>query len=318
MNTRFLVGFWTTLSIITSTIQILLLKLVARRTRCKYTTTLSTYHYLATWFVLEFAAFTNNISRTTAVPLVKRIILAALVVASISLLNLSLDINSMSLYQFSKLFCIPYLMLHNKIFKRAKYTPNEYVSIALILAGVSLFSFSDIEFNIKGIIVAILCVLSTSYAQTLIHDYQAEYKLNGSELQLSIIPYQFIIGCIASTLFESTGEGGFMTSEFQVIDLLLLIITCFFAIWVNIAAFHLIGETSPTTFQVVGQVKSVLILILSAVFFPVGLESLVSKIIAGIGVVMTLLGAFIYMKPRFERLPTGTKAEAQPFLSQKL
>lgn len=308
----FIIGFWTTVSVISSTILVLLLKLFARRIRCKYTSTLTAYHYLATWCVLELSAFSNNIRRTSNVPIKNRIFLAIFVMLSIFFNNASLETNSIAFYQLAKLFCIPCMLVHNTFIRKLKPEKQEVTLLSVIILGVFLFTMSEMEYSLKGCGYALFGIISTSYSQMLIGDFQKKYQLSGSELQLVIAPYQFIISIVCSTLFDATGDGSFMTNEFQLLDLVILVGTCFFAAWANISAFTLIGYASPISFQVIGHIKTILVLICASFLFPMNIDTIAQKAFAGVGALIALIGSVLYNKKRKENATLDD--ESQPFV----
>ena len=306
---------WIALSICSSTSLILLMKLVKTRFTFKYTTTLSTFHFLATWISLEVLAFIGAI-RKVHIPFVKSVFLAFLVMSSIVSMNFNLGSNSIGFYQMSKLCCIPYMILWNSIWGKATYTVKELISLAILLFGVGLFSVSDVEFNIVGAIYSIIAVITTAHNQMMTGELQKEYNINGPELQLAVIPEEFAFGIICSTFLENIGENTFISAEFDKIDIILILGTCLFAVCVNIATFGLIGKTSSVTYQVVGHAKTVLLLILGYIFFPSKWESTAQFVRAITGIIIALIGMFYYTKVKID-LGNQKKEEEQPFLHEK-
>jgi len=315
-TSRFEIGSWIGLSIVSSTSLILVLKQVGKLVKCKYTTTLSTFHFLSTWLILEFIALIGKIRRCDQVPLSKRIILSFLVCTSIVSMNFNLGANSIGFYQMSKLVCIPYMVLHKFFVQKQRFSMSEIFSLAILLLGVALFSVSDVEFNIKGTIYAIIAILSTTYNQLMTEDLQKAYSINGPELQLSIAPTEFAIGCVAATVLEGTGEDSFMSSRFSIDAIVYMLLTCVFAVGVNIATFGLIGKTSSVTYQVVGHFKTVLLLVLGYVFFPSKWESKSQMIRAISGIIVALIGVFSYSKVKMNASKKPNE-ELMPLISDK-
>jgi len=311
------VSLWIFTSLVSSTILILFLKVVDNRVRCRYVVTLSTYHLMTTWFVLELFAFMGYIRRYVTIPMKKRIFLALLSVLSITSMNTSLDKNSISFYQLAKLFSIPYMIFHNVVFRRAKYSTSELGAIGVVIFGVFVFSFADVEFNMKGAVYALIGVIFSSYCQMVIGDYQKEYTITGSELLLSIAPYQFSIGCIMSLFLESTGYDGFLMSEFALTDVFYIIATCALSVAVNVSTYSLIGSTSSITFQVVGHFKAALLLLLGLYFFPIRWGSTLQMLRAIIGIVSALIGAFMYIKSRRSSPLKASPDELVPLVSDR-
>ena len=276
--------------------------------------TLSTFHFLTTWIVLEVLALCKRIRRFTQIPFLKRLTLAFLVMASIISMNFNLAANSIGFYQMSKLCCIPYMILRNTIIKGQVYTKQELASLALLLTGVALFSVSDVEFNFLGAIYAVIAVVTTAHNQLMTGELQRQFTLNGPELQLAIIPEEFVLGLIAATGMENIGTNTFATSEFSMNDILLMLSTCVFAAGVNVATFGLIGKTSSITYQVVGHAKTVLLLVFGYIMFPSQWESTAQMVRAVVGIVVALIGVFWYSKVRLDLQKQPREPEREPFL----
>ena len=311
------VTLWILLSITSSTSLILLMKFVKTHLQCKYTTTLSTFHFLSTWICLETIAFLGMIKRSKEIPFRKRVVLAFLVMTSIVSMNFNLAANSIGFYQMSKLCGIPYMLCWNSFVKKMNYSKKEIFSLVVLLTGVALFSVSDVEFNLIGSIYAIIAVISTAHNQMITGDLQKEYKLNGPELQLAIMPEEFSFGVISSTILENIGENSFIGTLLSFSDILLILATCFFAIGVNVSTFGLIGKTSSITYQVVGHAKTILLLVFGYTFFPSQWESKSQMIRALSGIVIALIGVFMYTKIRLDLQKAPPDPETQPLLEKR-
>lgn len=310
------VASWIILSIFSSTSLILLLKFVKRNLTCKYTITLSTFHFIATWGLLEVFARFKMITRRNNVPIAKRLLLAFLVMTSIVTMNFNLEYNSIGFYQMSKLCCIPYMIIRNLVMGKAKYTLKELFSLALLLCGVALFSVSDVEVNVIGSIFAIIAVVSTAHNQMMTGELQKEYKINGPELQLTIIPFEFVFGLISSIIFENTGENTFIKTKFNFKIIMNIVGTCTFAVFVNIATFGLIGKTSSVTYQVVGHVKTILLLVFGYIFFPSQWESRQQMIKAILGIIIALIGVFLYTKIKIDLGKAPKREDTAPLIQE--
>jgi solute carrier family 35 protein E3 len=307
---------WIMLSIFSSTSLILLLKLVKYHIKCKYTTTLSTFHFLATWILLELIAFCGAIKRSDQIPFARRTLLAFLVMCSIVSMNFNLAANSIGFYQMSKLCCIPYMIVRNFVVKRERYTRGELISLAILLIGVGMFSISDVEVNLIGSIYAIIAITSTAHNQLMTGELQREFTLNGPELQLAIMPSEFSIGVICATALENLGENSFSTADFTFAEIGLILATCIFAIGVNVSTFQLIGKTSGVTYQVVGHAKTVLLLVFGYIFFPSPWESTAQMVRAIVGIAVALLGVFAYTKVKLDLQKKPKDPEVVPLLAK--
>ena len=151
---------------------------------------------------------------------------------------------------------------------------------------------------------AILAILCTVFNQMMTEDLQKTYELNGQELQLAIAPSEFLIGVIASIIFEARGPDGFLEAKFSRKSVLFILGTCFFAIGVNLSTFSLIGKTSSVSYQVIGHFKTVLLLVFGYIFFPSKWKSSKQMYKAYTGIVIALLGVFCYTKAKLDAQKT--------------
>lgn len=64
-----------------------------------------------------------------------------------------------------------------------------------------------------------------------------------------------------------------------------VVVSCFFALGVNISNYLVLGKTSPLTYQVLGHMKTVLILILGFTVFkkPIDIRNVIGITIAMVG-----------------------------------
>jgi solute carrier family 35 protein E3 len=205
------------------------------------------------------------------------------------------------------------MIIRNVVFKRQRYPAMELLSLAIVLIGVGLFSVSDVEVNFLGSIYAALAIASTAHNQMMTGELQKELKINGPELQLAIMPEQFSIGVVCAMVLENLGENNFAMAHFTSTDIMLMLLTCVFAIGVNVSTVQLIGKTSSITYQVVGHAKTVLLLVLGYIFFPSPWESRKQMIKAIVGILLALFGVFMYSKVRIDAARRLEKAMEEVF-----
>ena len=151
------VGFWIIISIISSPTLVLLLKKVSSSITCAHTITVSTFHFLSTWFFLECVAFNGKIRRVYNIPYYKLVLLSLFVVASIVLMNFNLKSNSIGFYQMSKLVCIPYMVFHKMIFNSDLLCYKVFVCIIFLFV---LFPWRENAIGNEYRNVIICCVLN--------------------------------------------------------------------------------------------------------------------------------------------------------------
>lgn len=130
-----------------------------------------------------------------------------------------------------------------------------------------------------GLMFGCAAVVTTAMFQIWQGTKQKDYGLSGTQLQSGIAPWQSAQALVAaaSTEFFCYGPTPCVTAiDFfnsstdpaHMHTLWLVLGTCFLALLVNFCSFGLIGRTSPITFQVVGHLKTCLVLVGGYVLFP--------------------------------------------------
>ena len=108
---------------------------------------------------------------------------------------------------------------------------------------------------------------------------QQEYQLNPMQIVDNVMPYQLAACSACIVALEMTGWGlpsgvqPLLESDVSSSLLVWIGVTCGLAVAVNIVTYALIGKTSPVTYQVVGHLKTVLILLGGYLFFTAAAAS---------------------------------------------
>lgn len=131
----------------------------------------------------------------------------------------------------------------------------------------------------KGIVFAVLAVVSTSVYRIWQETKQKEFKLGPIDFQATMAGWQAVLGLVAAVLTEfiPTEQNrtvvGWLndTAKFSPdlgVTMLWMAGVCVAALTVNFTSFGLIGKTGPVAYAVVGHAKTVLTIILGIVMFP--------------------------------------------------
>ncbi|OLQ02868.1 putative membrane protein [Symbiodinium microadriaticum] len=214
--------------------------------------------------------------------------------------------NSVGFYQITKLLIIPTVMGLERLQgrKSAVYSRKVILSIVVTAIGVAVATVSDFEMNVRGTILAALSIVSTAQYQIWQGSKQHEHGVTATQITYSVAWPQSIAG-LASSLtadvlmpqlkvlilmrpsclleHQLSGQG----------DLFWIALCNVLAVCTNISVYGLIGKTSPVTYQVVGQLKTVLVVVFGYIFFDVRvpLHWLMLRF-AGVGV--AVVGVFSY------------------------
>ena len=228
----------------------------------------STYHFFLTFLLLEIMCRIHLFDRATNIPQIEKWVMAAYGVGAVVFMNFNLRFNSVGFYQLSKLSVIPFIIIYNLIFQGEKTSTQTVISLSVLLFGMTLFTVNDVQLNLFGSIIAFIGVCCVAVFQTKTGSKQKEFKVNGPALQHATSFPQFIIALFAACSLETHGINSIFDHPFQNYEIVLILISGFIAVSVNVCSFGLIGRTSAVTYQVVGHVKTILIFIFGLIMFP--------------------------------------------------
>jgi solute carrier family 35 protein E3 len=225
--------------------------------------------------------------------------ISAASLASIIFMNLNLSHNSIGFYQVSKLLCIPVSLGLEMMFGMSKEKMNRLLvsSLAMIIGGMFLIirgealrsaeSLSEVlnvaetiesieedpfaetshyfDHSHLGLLYMLLGVLATSVAQVWFSPLQKELGLNSLQLLFHTSPVMAFCSFVLTPLTEDTDAlMKFSLSKGVLGDLLL---SSFMAFFLNASNYKVLEMTTPLTYQVVGQVKAVVIIAGGMLFF---------------------------------------------------
>ncbi|KAL6509843.1 UDP-rhamnose/UDP-galactose transporter 6 [Orobanche gracilis] len=206
-------------------------------------------------------------------------------------MNVSLMWNSVGFYQIAKLTMIPVSCLLEVVFDKIRYSRDTKLSILIVLLGVAVCTVTDVSVNAKGFIAALIAVWSTSLQQYYVHFLQRKYSLTSFNLLGHTAPAQ-----AASLLLLGPFLDYWLTNkridayEFHLPSVVFMILSCTIAVGTNLSQFICIGRFTAVSFQVLGHMKTILVLILGFLFF--GKEGLNSQVV--VGMVIAVIGMVWY------------------------
>jgi len=198
--------------------------------------------------------------------------LALLAVLTVLLNNSSVEANSVGFYQIFKLLIIPTVILTERVqgVKRS-YSWPIITSLIVSSVGVGMATISDVQINVRGFILACLSDIITAQFQIWQSGKQHEHGLSSMQIQHAVGWSQTLLAAVGTLLFdvcfpsvkgrlllrpggllEHTWKGGFLEGWW-------LVACCAIAVVMNLSTYTLLGKTSPVTYQVIGQVKTCLI-----------------------------------------------------------
>ena len=222
---------------------------------------------------------------------------------SVAFMNLSLATNSVSLYQLSKLLCIPVTLVLEYITQGETVSWGVLLTLGVLLSGVGLATVDDLSNNMAGTLFAVAAILFTVTSQILTRAVQTDLGLNALQLLYHVAPIISASMFLCVPAFDkTTGHGGLLQYVPSVGVVLLVLCTCALAAVVNITNYMIVGSTGPITYQIVGHLKTCLILLFGVVLFDrpqqTGHPSSPIRIVAGILLAVGAIIAYFELKRR--------------------
>ncbi|KAG8633690.1 UDP-xylose transporter 3 [Manihot esculenta] len=253
-----------------------------------FATTLTSWHLLVTFCSLHVALWMKLFEHK---PFDARAVMGFGILngISIGLLNLSLGFNSVGFYQMTKLAIIPCTVLLETLFFRKRFSRNIQLSLVILLMGVGIATVTDLQLNVLGSVLSMLAVVTTCVAQIMTNTIQKKFKVSSTQLLYQSCPYQaltlFVIGPFLDGLLTNKNVFAFKYTP-QV--LFFIVLSCLISVSVNFSTFLVIGKTSPVTYQVLGHLKTCLVLAFGYVLLrdPFSWRNILGILIAVIGMVL--------------------------------
>ncbi|RLM80695.1 putative membrane protein [Panicum miliaceum] len=225
-----------------------------------FATTLTSWHLMVTFCTLHVAQ-RLRFFEAKAIDGQTVVLFGLLNGTSIGLLNLSLGFNSIGFYQMTKLAIIPFTVLLETIFLKKRFSETIKFSLLVLLLGVGIASVTDLNLNFLGSILSGLAIATTCVGQILTNTIQRKLKVSSTQLLYQSAPYQaailFATGPFVDQLLTSRSVFAHKYT-FPVVGFIVL--SCLIAVSVNFSTFLVIGTTSPVTYQVLGHLKTCLVL----------------------------------------------------------
>lgn len=206
-------------------------------------------------------------------------------------MNVSLMWNSVGFYQIAKLCIIPVSCLLEVAFDKIRYSRGTKLSILLVLVGVAVCTVTDVSVNAKGFVAASIAVWTTSLQQYYVNYLQRKHSLSSFSLLRHTAPVQagslLLVGPFLDYWLTDKRVNAF---NYDVASTMLILLSCTIAVGTNLSQFMCIGRFTAVSFQVLGHMKTILVLILGFIFF--GREGLNFHVV--VGMIIAVVGMIWY------------------------
>jgi len=278
-------------------------------------------NFCATFMVLSISAAIGNFT-PKMLPTRDRWLLALSAVCTVLSNNASVEANSVGTYQMAKLMIVPCIIVLERLqgIKRT-YTPMMYFTLVLIATGVGMATVTDIELGRRGIAIALISMVLTAHYQIWQGSKQHEHGLTPQQITHCVMIPQIAISLPASILLdvlapalkglmllptagmletEADGSLRILSGPGGAPEICLnLLANSALSVGINLTTYYLIGATSPVTYQVVGQLKTILVIFFGYMLFDVPPPPGTFAIrLAGIAVAIAGVFTYGYLKTK--------------------
>ncbi|KAF8397120.1 hypothetical protein HHK36_016027 [Tetracentron sinense] len=266
-----------------------------------FATTLTSWHLLVTFCSLHVALWMKFFEHK---PFDARAVMGFGILngISIGLLNLSLGFNSVGFYQMTKLAIIPCTVLLETLFFRKRFSTTSdtdflypynsrsiQLSLSVLLLGVGIATVTDLQLNALGSTLSLLAIITTCVAQIVSSSDVVSVSILHA---FDLFRRSLLKTCFAS---EDCPTVLFLSSLLQILILSVLfslqvfiVLSCLISVSVNFSTFLVIGKTSPVTYQVLGHLKTCLVLAFGYVLLhdPFNWRNILGILIALVGMML--------------------------------
>ncbi|KAK2391002.1 UDP-xylose transporter 3 [Trifolium repens] len=253
-----------------------------------FATTLTSWHLLVTFCSLHVALKMRFFEHK---PFEQKAVMGFGILngTSIGLLNLSLGFNSVGFYQMTKLAIIPCTILLEIIFLGKKFSRRIQFSLAILLLGVGIATITDLQLNALGSFLSILAIITTCVAQIMTNTIQKKFKVSSTQLLYQSCPYQaatlLLTGPYLDKILTDLNVFAF---KYTTQVTFAIVLSCLISISVNFSTFLVIGKTSPVTYQVLGHLKTCLVLAFGYIIVrdPFSWRNILGILVAMVGMIL--------------------------------
>ncbi|KAK8636640.1 hypothetical protein V6N13_124382 [Hibiscus sabdariffa] len=253
-----------------------------------FATTLTGFHFCTTAFIGLVSNATGYTTKRN-VPLWELIWFSVVANTSITGMNLSLMLNSVGFYQVSKLSMIPVVCVLEWLLHGQQYSTKVKMAVIVVVVGVGVCTVTDVQINAQGSLCAFVAVLATSLQQISIGSLQKKYSIGSFELLSQTAPLQALSLLLLGPLVDYFLCGKLLADyKISPAAFFFILLSCSLAVFCNISQYLCIGRFSAVSFQVLGHMKTVCVLILGWLLFDSEMrpKNILGMAIAVIGMII--------------------------------
>ncbi|XP_043705875.1 GDP-mannose transporter GONST5-like [Telopea speciosissima] len=238
--------------------------------------------------------------------------------------NVSLRYIPVSFMQTIKSFTPATTVVLQWLVWRKHFDSRIWASLVPIVGGILLTSVTELSFNIFGFCAALFGCLATSTKTILAESLLHGYKFDSINTVYYMAPFATMILAVPAILLEGSGVmNWFYTHESVGSSLVIIFSSGVLAFCLNFSIFYVIQSTNAVTFNVAGNLKVAVAVIVSWLVFHNPIPAL-----NAVGCAVTLIGCTFYgyvrhklsqQTPGTPRTPrTRNQMEMIPLVNDKL
>jgi solute carrier family 35, member E3 len=197
--------------------------------------------------------------------------------------NINLMHNSIGTYQMSKLAVIPVIATIETTFRlREPPSYNVVIALLVVMVGVGLATVHDVEITFSGFLWAMTAVMMIASVQILT-GRQKQQNLSALQLLHLSTGISIIFLLVATSYLENLSS--FFARGISAYELVLVVLSGLLSVSVNVTVLFIIAGTSPITYQVLGHLKSISLIVVGTILFrsPMSPLQLLGIVIALVG-----------------------------------
>lgn len=291
-------------------------KLVFQNFGFKFTTALTWIHTLFTLVGMRVFCRMGMFERKP-IPTSKLVTLAGAFVAYIVCCNLNLNFNTVGFYQISKIAVAPAVLIIEYILYKKTASIRVLMTVVIVCLGIGVATVTDsqVSANIIGLLIGLSAIMSTACYQVFAGSKQKELQAGSMQLLHEYTPVASVLLGVLIPIFEPMGwtdpqPDTVLGYQYTPGACLAILMSAILGLLVSLSTFLVIGATSSLTYNVVGHLKTCIILTGGCLLF--GDEMPFKKFV---GVCVSLLGMVWYTNVKMaeaklakEALPQTEKA----------
>ena len=200
--------------------------------------------------------------------------------------NLSLQFNAIGTYQLLKVMTTPTIVFIQYVYYNIRLPFNQFLSLIPVCIGVALATVTSVETNVKGLVVGVGGIISTSIYQIWVKTEQTRLECTSEQLLYYQAPVSAVL--LILTLPWVEDMQGLLSLEWLSVSSLFWVLTSsILAFLVNLSIFLVIAHTSPVSYNVLGHGKLCVILLSGYTLFGDACtwKNLVGVTLAVVGIV---------------------------------